>query len=156
MYLAIDPGSSRAASNTGWAVLDATGALHACGAGPDFPVLSNRKAVIERPQVYTARLSKGNPNDLITLAILVGRFQERLEAAGVAVELFLPTTWKGQIDKDRHHPRVDAGLSAGERAIVDRYGRATQGNRNDNVWDAVALAKWAWQAGRFAISQSVR
>lgn len=140
MYLAIDPGLS-----TGWATLDATGRLLACGAGEGFPILSNREAVIERPQVYRAGKSKGDPNDLITLAIRVGRYQERLEVAGVRVELFLPTTWKGQIDKERHHAQVNARLAENERGIVERVAKAAGARGyDDNVWDAIALAKWAF------------
>lgn len=156
MHLAIDPGSQDGGRNTGWAVLDATGVLVACGAGPNFPVHASRKAVLERPQIYRASKSKGDPNDLITLAICLGRYVERLESAGVPCEVFLPTTWKGQIDKDRHHLQVDAALAEIERAVVRKFGESTSKSRNDNVWDAVALAKWAWKTQRFAISRTVR
>lgn len=149
MFLAIDPGLS-----TGWAVLDARGNLTTCGAGENFPTLSNREAVIERPQVYRPGKSKGNPNDLITLAIRVGRYQERLLSAGVRcpdANLVLPTSWKGQIDKLRHHLRTDATLSEHERAIVYRVAKAA-GDRgyHEDVWDSVALAKWGFGAGPFA------
>lgn len=146
MFLGIDPGVS-----TGWAVLNATGGLEVCGKGETFPLLSNRSAIIERPQVYRAGKSKGDPNDLITLAIRVGRYQERLEAAGVPVKLYLPTTWKGQIDKSIHHTRVEATLTEREREIV--YAVAKRPNTrgyDDNVWDAVALAKWGFTFKAFA------
>ncbi len=145
MLLAIDPGIS-----TGWCVLDATGAIAVVGRD-EFPIHSNRAAVIELPQVYRAGKSKGNPNNLITLAVRVGRYQERLEAAGVKTELVLPTTWKGQVPKAVHHPRVEATLSAAERVMVSsRFGRATDKRRNEDVWDAVCLAKWYFATVAFA------
>ncbi len=151
-FLAIDPGIL-----TGWAVLDATGMLQSCGKGEAFPILSNRAAIIECPQVYRAGKSKGDPNNLITLAVRVGRYQERLIAAGVQTELVLPTTWKGQVPKDIHHLRVDATLSTHERHVVCPIGKLP-GERgySEDVWDAIALAKWAFGAHRFAISHSVR
>ena len=144
MYLGIDPGLS-----TGWAVLDATGGLVSCGRGEAFPCLSNRQAVIEKPQVYQRQKKRVDPNNLITLAIRVGRYQERLEAAGVRVELVLPTTWKGQIDKERHHLRVHAALNEHERTLVEKFGKAGDDSRVDDVWDAVALAKWAFAFKKF-------
>ncbi len=149
MFLAIDPGI-----DTGWAVLDAGGTLHACGLGEDFPCLSNRAAVIERPQVYQASKSKGNPNDLITLAIRVGRYQQRLLGAGVLcpdANLVLPTTWKGQVPKGIHHARIDASLSQIEREVLSPWKRTATGDgKAGNVWDAVGLAKWAFLNRRFA------
>lgn len=152
MYLAIDPGLS-----TGWAVLDATGTLVALGEGESFPVHSNVGALIELPQVYRAGKSKGDPNNLITLAVRVGRYQERLVAAGVPTELVRPVTWKGQVPKEVHHPQVCAKLTDPERLMISsRFGRSNQKNRHEDVWDAVALAKWGFVARRFAISRSVR
>ncbi len=150
-YLAIDPGI-----HTGWAVLDSAGTLHACGKGEAFPILSNRAAIIECPQVYRAGKSKADPNNLITLAVRVGRYQERLIAAGVPCDLVLPAKWKGQLPKDTHHLRVDATLSERERHVVSQIARLP-GERgySEDVWDAVALAKWFF-ASRVAISHGVR
>jgi hypothetical protein len=152
MYLAIDPGI-----DTGWAIIDTTGTLVACGLGQDFPTRSCRVALIEKPQVYRAVSSKGNPNDLITLAILVGRYAERLTLAGVCVDLVTPASWKGQIPKDVHHARVVSGLSAAEVAILDRGAiRPRAKTRDHNVLDAVALAKWGHVSGRFSTLRGAR
>ena|SRR5690348_7437593 len=152
MFLAIDPGIK-----TGWCVLDAGGVVAACGKGEEFPTLSSRAAVIERPQVYRAGKSKGDPNDLITLAIRVGRYVERLERCGVRTELVLPTTWKGQVPKRIHHDRVAALLTTAERDTIFRVAkRPGDSGYSEDVWDAVALAKWACQAGRFAIAHVAR
>ncbi len=149
MYLAIDPGIL-----TGWATLDATGEILAVGKGEAFPLHSNRAALIELPQVYTAGKSKGDPNNLITLAVRVGRYQERLVSAGVLTTLVRPTTWKGQIPKDRHHPRVAATLKPHERQIVSQVAKMPlERGYSEDVWDAVALAKWGFLAQQFAISR---
>ncbi len=147
MFLAIDPGVK-----TGWALVDAAGVLHSCGTNDDaVPSLAIRAAMIERPQVYQASKSKGDPNDLITLAIRVGRYQERLIAAGIPCGLVLPVTWKGQVPKDVQHPRVEAKLSQAEREIVYAVAKKPLApGYDDNVWDAVALAKWGHVSGQLA------
>jgi hypothetical protein len=146
VILAIDPGIL-----TGWAVFDSRGALQVCGLGEDFPTLSNRVAIIERPQVYRAAKSKGDPNDLITLAIRVGRYYERLEKAGVRVELVLPTTWKGQVPKKIHHERIASSMPAAEVEIVRGVEKKIGKLKCENVWDAVGLGKWAVHTNRLAI-----
>ena len=106
MYLAIDPGI-----DTGTATFAKDGSLLACSVGS--PPRCSGLVVIEKPQVYPSRFSKGNPNDLITLAIQVGRYVERFEAQGAKVSLTLPHEWKGTIPKDIHHRRIlGAGLGA--------------------------------------------
>lgn len=149
-FLAIDPGI-----HTGWCVLNSVGTIHVVGKGETFPILSNRAAIIEQPQVYRASKSKGDPNNLITLAIRVGRYEERLSAAGVQCQLVLPTTWKGQINKHSHHLRTAASLTRDELQIVTAVAKSPEvRGYSEDVWDAVALAKWAFLAGRFAVSQN--
>lgn len=145
-YIAIDPGIK-----TGWCVLDSAGAVSSVGKGEGFPVLSNRAALIELPQVYPHQKKRVDPNNLITLAVRVGRYQERLEKGGIRVVLVLPTTWKGQVEKLIHHRRVDATLTESERLTVTNLA-GTPGARgySEDVWDAVALAKWGMIAKRFA------
>jgi hypothetical protein len=147
VYLAIDPGI-----HTGWAVLAISGQLLSCGLGENY--LSRglvTSAIIERPQVYRPSLSKGDPNDLITLAIRVGQYKERLETRGVNVSLVLPATWKGQVPKGIHHGRIEADLSYAERALMQPWPRTRKGDGvAGNVWDAVGLAKWAFAQRKFA------
>lgn len=156
-FLAIDPGIL-----TGWATVDAAGVVLGCGKGEGFPfgssvAFSPRAAIIECPQVYRASKSKGDPNNLITLAVRVGRYQERLESRGIATQLVLPTTWKGQIDKHTHHLRTCRDLSAAERAIVEGVAKSPEARGySEDVWDAVALAKWACKAGPFASYRNER
>jgi hypothetical protein len=144
VFLAVDPGN-----DTGWAVLDRDGRLSGCGLGQGFPTEGIAVAVLELPQVYRAGKSKGDPNDLITLAIGLGRYVERLESRGVATVLVAPTTWKGQVPKEVHHPRIMGTLSGPERVIAERS-RAAAGAKAHNVIDAVGLAKWAFTVGLLA------
>ncbi len=149
--LAIDPGL-----DTGWAIVNEKGDLLSCGLGNPphssaLVALGVSKVIIERPQVYVGRMSKGNPNDLITLAIQVGRYSERF--AEWPVEHVLPRAWKGTVDPDVLCRRVYAALSPSDRSILDPVlaplARApfspetlTSGKRH-NVLDAVGLARWS-------------
>src|SRR5882757_2910010 len=109
MILAIDPGIS-----TGWCLLGKD--CIACSAGENWP--SVLEAIIEYPEVYPdTRPSQAN--NLITLALRVGQYKERLERVGVNVRLVKPKEWKGQTPKDVHHRRGRAKLSANEQTFVD-------------------------------------
>lgn len=134
--LAVDPGV-----DTGWCLVE-SGAVVDCGLGPSgWPRAP--MAILERPQVYRQAQQKGDPNDLITLAIQIGRYVERLETAGTKTALVLPNTWKGQVPKDVHHRRIVAKLSPDEAArVASRLEHVAESKRH-NVLDAVGLAKWA-------------
>lgn len=156
MILAIDPGL-----DTGWAILDSLGVLVRCGLG-DPPETCGLPVIIERPQVYARRSSKGDPNDLITLAIQVGRYTERVVTQGSKCEHVLPHDWKGSLDSEICCIRIVNSLTDAERntlfsalAPLSRkpmtIEHATAGKRH-NVIDAVGLAKWSIGsrlAGRF-------
>lgn len=90
----------------------------------------------ECPQVYTAGKSKGDPNDLIELAGVVGRVAGGLRAA--SERSYLPREWKGTLDGDvmveRIKARVDERLV--ERARV-QLPRAQ--DKHHNVWDAIGV-----------------
>jgi len=85
--------------------------------------------VIERPQVYQGRLQKGDPNDLVDLAVLVGVLLRHIPH--VRALLPRPRDWKGQVPKDIHHRRL--------RARVPDLGPASK-----DAMDAVGLALWGW------------
>ena len=120
-------------------------------------------AVIERPQVYRGRSSRANPNDLITLAIQVGRYTEKAVSEGSRFEHVIPHDWKGSLDPDVCCRRVVTSLTERERALLfqvlaplarkpmtDEF--LTCGKRH-NVIDAVGLAIWSTGsrlAGRFS------
>jgi hypothetical protein len=78
--------------------------------------------VIEKPQVYQLKYSKGDPNGLVSLAMLVGS----ISAAVVAkTKLFpLPRTWKGQIPKEIHHRRIARAIGITKKISKDAYDAA--------------------------------
>lgn len=87
--------------------------------------------VIEIPQIYRASKSRGDPNDLIKVAVLAGKIIGRINAPHT-VEVH-PATWKGQVPKNVHNARVLARLSPEERAKVPAV--------HDAI-DAVGLGLW--------------
>lgn len=95
--------------------------------------------VIEKPQVYRAAQSKGDPNDLITLAIRVGWYQEYFESRGVSVYLVTPAMWKGQVPKPVHHRRIANKLSPQEHLVVSEGMIGVPVTKQHNVMDAVGL-----------------
>lgn len=156
VLLAIDPGRC-----TGWCVA-VDGKIKDCGVydfdpwGQRFTFLSHPiyqpdLVVIEYPQVYRGRHSKGDPNDLIPVAgqaWATASFHQSTDHA--RVELVLPAQWKGQLDKDVHHPRLfsqpyrqDWGLDHEEQITVAKGGRGLPKSRLHNMLDAVCLAVWA-------------
>jgi hypothetical protein len=97
--------------------------------------------VIELPQIYRASRSKGDPNGLITLAVMVGRYVERAKAQGAAeVTLVKPAEWKGQTPKKVHNQRVLAKLSAEELRVLSTSG--IKAKLEHNVIDAIGLGLW--------------
>jgi hypothetical protein len=126
--LALDPGNS-----TGWAFF-VDGVLMACGAckGPSKLFVPDvDHVVIENPQVYPR--SKVNPNDLMTLARMVGRYEERF--AHIPTKLVAPREWKGTIVKTVMLKRIKAAMTPGELALL--------GNCPHDTVDAVGLGRWA-------------
>lgn len=89
---------------------------------------------IEVPQVYHQSKQKGDPNDLINIALFVG-------AASVAtatgeVHTYRPAEWKKQVPKDAMVERIKKKLTPEERARVD-LPRAK--GLHHNIWDAVGI-----------------
>lgn len=89
--------------------------------------LRPRVVVIEKPQVYKGHLSKGDPNDLIDLAILVGALVHLFGPAKILLPK--PVQWKGQVPKRIHHARI--------KQRVEIYGSTSK-----DALDAVGLCLW--------------
>ena len=148
-YLAIDPGK-----DTGWAYFRSADGLISCGCGDPRQIFGPGGAaagvpvssvLIEKPQVYSARHSKGDPNDLITLAIQVGRYAEHFESRGARVALILPHDWKGTLPKDIQHARMFAEIGDAGRSVVDACGRHVAPSKRHNMLDAVCLGRVAFR-----------
>jgi len=140
--IAIDPGK-----DCGWAQFDdeclietkvrlvGCGLIQISNAGRVYgPPSWDGVTIIEKPVVYPR--SKVNPNDLITLAILVGRI---IGGRNGTHELVEPRTWKGTLDGDLMTVRILQQLDEEERRV---YFAATdklpEGVRH-NVIDAIGL-----------------
>ena len=89
---------------------------------------------IELPQVYTVSKSKGDPNDLINLAVVVGAFLERWSTRG-RQHVYSPGRWKGQVPKLIMVERIQKRLRPDETASVDLPAKSLA----HNVWDAVGI-----------------
>lgn len=142
--IAIDPGTI-----TGWALF-LEGRLEVCGwtnparwttlvdvAGCDIPRGITRNVVIEEPTIYPH--SKADPNDIMKLQLKVGQLKNIFESRGFSVTLVQPRTWKRQVKKKVHHPRILKRLEPAEYIIA-------RDQRHD-VLDAVGLG--LWKLGRY-------
>jgi hypothetical protein len=89
---------------------------------------------VELPQVYRESLLKGDPNDLVDLACVVGGLCEIF--SGAKQRVYLPKEWKGHVPKEIHHARAKKRLDAAELAGVEL---PSQKGLAHNVWDGVAL-----------------
>jgi hypothetical protein len=101
--------------------------------------LRRELTVIECPQIYPSRRWRGDPNDLIDVAVTAG------VAAGVLcrrgkVEYVRPGTWKGAVKKPIMLVRIINVLGSDERMLLEACG-VTRGNRH-NVIDAIGLGLW--------------
>jgi hypothetical protein len=101
-----------------------------------------REVVIEKPQVYPK--SPGDPNDLIDLAIVVGRIAGHFEVAQPLsrsqpprFSFYKPSQWKGQTPKPIHHARIRAELERQGTLSCVEIPRAK--SLAHNIWDAVGL-----------------
>ena len=134
MLLAIDPGK-----DTGWARF-IHGRLEACGLGVP-PIVKAAAVIIECPE-YRAH-DRVNPNDLIALAVRVGREVERAARAGITAELVRPTVWKGSVPKNIHQPRIVHALTREEHVILDDVLGLHAKSKGHNVIDACGIGLWA-------------
>jgi hypothetical protein len=89
--------------------------------------------VIEVPQVYTRARSKGDPNDLIDLACVVGAIMGVHNWRQVFV--YRPAQWKGQQPKEVTTRNAQNDLRPEELTRVTHCAASLM----HNVWDAVAL-----------------
>ncbi len=152
--MGVDPGK-----DTGWAVF-VDGILYAAGLsfGPfdeiaeDVALEMRRvlrlratrgigpiESVIEVPQVYPQRRWKGDPNDLIGVALIAGAVGHALADSG-NVEFVKPHEWKGNAPKKVGVGQTLGCLTDDERRILDDSGVIN--SKKHNMIDAVGLGLW--------------
>lgn len=95
--------------------------------------------VIEVPQVYQQRQQKGDPNDLIDVAVIAG-IAAGAAAPFVEPQLVRPHKWKGNRPKALDNTYTFSLLSPEEKAVVD--GCDVLKSKLHNVIDAVGLGLW--------------
>lgn len=95
--------------------------------------------IVEKPQVYEARLQKGDQRDLIDLAIVVGCILDRARPYATSALLVHPHDWKQNTPKDITAARVEKHLSPEEYARIEW---PSANSSRHNVYDAIALGLW--------------
>lgn len=111
----------------------------------DLHMLTNLRShviVIEKPQIYPKQ--KGDPNDLIDLAIIAGRIAESCRPfvgedgpTIPHVVYYKPAVWKGQTPKEIHHERIKKHLE--RQGVLSCVEIPRAKSLAHNVWDAVGL-----------------
>jgi len=98
--------------------------------------------VIEKPQIYQQAYLKGDPNDLVPLAILGGVLWERLQPKNIIFPL--PKEWKsGNIDKAVQSNRTRQTLSDIEIEILKDDLEKVPERFQHNMYDAIGIGLWA-------------
>lgn len=103
------------------------------------------EVVIEKPRSYKLDKQKGDQNDLIDLAIVVGRM---LPLGTKKMTLVEPATWKGQVPKDVIKLLVLGKLDGEEPDELKKCLQGITPGTQHNVYDAVGiglhhLRRWA-------------
>lgn len=89
--------------------------------------------IIELPRVYPGARQKGDQNDLIELASVVGAISAYVFARDR--KAVYPYEWKQQVPKDIHHARALARLTAQEKARIVPCAKSLA----HNVYDGIAM-----------------
>lgn len=130
--VSIDPGV-RASGQAFWEGKKLVYVAYDAPSGPsDYSPL-----IIEKPQVYQGRAQKGNPNDLIDLAVEVGRI---IGISEVAFETVLPRQWKGAVKKEIMLKRILSKLDDDELLVIKNCG--VSNSKAHNIIDAVGIGLW--------------
>ncbi|MCP3167706.1 hypothetical protein [Myxococcus qinghaiensis] len=102
------------------------------------------RLIIELPRVYAAAQQKGDQNDLIQLAGVVGMLGGCLPGV-IGRRGVYPRDWKGTVDADAFIERIKQRLDAVEHLRVELPSAASL---HHNVWDAIGIGLHA--LGRLA------
>lgn len=97
--------------------------------------------VIEKPVVYDTKHQKGDQQDLIGLAIVVGALTSALAPYAQGILHVTPSQWKGQTPKPVTKKRAIKALSEDELAVVEL---PTAKGLQHNCWDAVGIGLHRW------------
>ena len=134
--LGVDPGKHKC----GWGVYSANGiGLFGYTTAQGMPFEWDLDGVvIELPQIYTHRGSKGDPNDLIPLAFEAGKVAYRYKRIPVVTRL--PAEWKGQVPKTIMQNRLLEQMPDLEQ-LLSVYTK----EQRHNVYDGLMLAMYGYE-----------
>lgn len=141
--LAIDPGGC-----AGWALYETTplrseqhkATLKACGIWEkeysDYSKDRPRpdRVIVEVPQIWP---NTPNKQDIITLAYRLGRYVQWIGCDDIT-EVY-PVTWKGDLSKAVHQPRIWDKLRPDEQEVLRAAGKGMAPSKRHNMIDAVGL-----------------
>lgn len=96
--------------------------------------------VIERPQTYRGRASRGDTNDILDVSIVVGAVHVHL---GTSTRYVTPAEWKGNLPKRVTEARAKEKLSLDEKINIRLPGRNKK--LASNVWDAIGIGLWRFK-----------
>ncbi len=97
--------------------------------------------VIEIPQVYQGRFQKGDPNDLIAVAVQAGEVIGHADAQRVIRPS--PHQWKGTVPKEVHHHRLLESASKADKLVIFQCFEKIPKTKQHNAMDAYGLGRWA-------------
>ena len=95
------------------------------------------RVFIECPRIYPT--GTPNPNDLIKLAVMVGRYVEYFDSHNTKVALIAPSDWKGQQPKVVTERRMRARFPD-----LDRWLVGIPKSKAHNVIDSIGIAAYGW------------
>lgn len=133
MILTIDPGKRQC----GWAIF-LHDRLYACGLWRDEIRSSQAvtRTIVEIPQVYTRTKSKGDPNDLIDIAVKGGWLAGKM-APYATLEMIRPQQWKGTVDPEVMLDRIYNRLTDVEQALLSAA--PCPASLRHNIVDAIGI-----------------
>lgn len=135
--MSVDPGKNEFA----WAYFVGN-KLSKCGLCCDInnkdvnKLVYGAEAVIEVPQIYPQRVWKGDPNDLIDVALTAGR----VSTAFPRFEFVRPHAWKGNRPKNIDNSYTLTLLTPDELNILN-YCHVIKSKKH-NVIDAIGIGLW--------------
>lgn len=103
----------------------------------DWGAADALRVVSEFPKVYAAGKSKGDPEDLLQLAGVVGALTALFRGEVTEFQVLRPYEWKRQVPKDIMAGRIADRLSMEETSVA-RHGMPSKSFAH-NVWDAIGI-----------------
>lgn len=104
-----------------------------------FDRYSPDDGIIEIPQVYQQKFWKGDPNDLIEVALYAGVAIAAL-SRHARFKMVRPHDWKGTVPKDIDNKHTLSKLTAEETAVFK--GSGVKKKLEHNLIDAIGLGLW--------------